>query len=218
MENCSLEIKEGGLTAIVGPSGAGKTSLLYCLGGLDKPNEGTVVINGTDVYGLNDEKRTRFLRENVSFVFQDYNLIDYLSVEDNIRLPHELAKKHIDPASVDDILHRFGLHERKNAKVKTLSGGEQQRAALCRAILMRPSIIFADEPTGALDTANTNTVLHVLKDMATKHCSVVMVTHDMESAALADRIVFMRDGSIENITGPANADEIMRAMIRLEDK
>ncbi|STD07440.1 Macrolide export ATP-binding/permease protein MacB [Dermatophilus congolensis] len=177
-----------------------------------------MVINGTDIYGLNDEKRTRFLRENVSFVFQDYNLIDYLSVEDNICLPRELAKKHIDPASVDDILHRFGLHERKNAKVKTLSGGEQQRAALCHAILMRPSIIFADEPTGALDTANTNTVLHVLQDMATKHCSVVMVTHDMESAALADKVVFMRDGSIENITGPTNAGEIMRAMVRLEDK
>ncbi|MDN5724263.1 MAG: ABC transporter ATP-binding protein [Corynebacterium sp.] len=203
---------------MVGPSGAGKTSLLYCLSGLDKPDQGQVAINGTDLYSLGDEKRTRFLRDTASFVFQQYNLIGYLTVEENVRLPHALAKRRVDPDAVTDILARFGLTEKRSARVGTLSGGEQQRAALCRAILMRPSVIFADEPTGALDTANTGTVLRVLRDLATHDCSVVMVTHDVESAALADRIVFMRDGMIAHVTGRLGVDEILHAMARLGGK
>ncbi|MGO3479350.1 MAG: ABC transporter ATP-binding protein, partial [Brachybacterium tyrofermentans] len=153
LRGVSLDLSGGGLTAVVGPSGAGKTSLLYCLSGLDKPDQGQVWVNGTDLYSLGDEKRTRFLRGTASFVFQQYNLIGYLTVEENVRLPHALAKRRIDADAVTDILARFGLTEKRSARVSTLSGGEQQRAALCRAILMRPSVIFADEPTGALDTA-----------------------------------------------------------------
>ncbi|MDN5599294.1 MAG: ABC transporter ATP-binding protein [Janibacter sp.] len=200
---------------MVGPSGAGKTSLLYCLSGLDKPDQGQVWVNGTDLYSLGDEKRTRFLRGTASFVFQQYNLIGYLTVEENVRLPHALAKRRIDADAVTDILARFGLTEKRSARVSTLSGGEQQRAALCRAILMRPSVIFADEPTGALDTANTGIVLRVLRELATQDCSVVMVTHDVESAALADRIVFMRDGMIAHVTGRLGVDEILHTMARL---
>lgn len=211
----SLDLSGGGLTAVVGPSGAGKTSLLYCLSGLDRPDQGQVWINGTDLYSLGDEKRTRFLRERVSFVFQQYNLIGYLTVEENVRLPHALAKRRVDPDAVTDILGRFGLTEKRTARVSTLSGGEQQRAALCRAILMRPSVIFADEPTGALDTANTDIVLRVLRDLATEDCAVMMVTHDVESAALADRIVFMRDGMIAHVTGRLGVDEILHTMARL---
>ncbi|MGO1391700.1 ATP-binding cassette domain-containing protein, partial [Brachybacterium alimentarium] len=126
-----------------------------------------------------------------------------------------LAKRRIDADAVTDILARFGLTEKRSARVSTLSGGEQQRAALCRAILMRPSVIFADEPTGALDTANTGIVLRVLRELATQDCSVVMVTHDVESAALADRIVFMRDGMIAHVTGRLGVDEILHTMARL---
>ncbi len=212
---CSLELGGSGLTAVVGPSGAGKTSLLYCLSGLDRPDQGYVGINGTDIYSLSDEKRTRFLRDNVSFVFQQYNLIGYLTVEENVRLPHALARKRVDSSAVEDVLSRFGLWEKRAARVSTLSGGEQQRAALCRAILMRPSVIFADEPTGALDTANTDIVLRVLRDLADQGCSVVMVTHDVESAALADRIVFMRDGVIAQTTGRLSVDQILHTMARL---
>ncbi len=215
LRGVSLDLSGGGLTAVVGPSGAGKTSLLYCLSGLDKPDQGQVRINGTDLYALGDEKRTRFLRETASFVFQQYNLIGYLTVEENIRLPHALAKRRINADAVTDILARFGLAEKRSARVSTLSGGEQQRAALCRAILMRPSVIFADEPTGALDTANTGIVLRVLRELATEDCSVVMVTHDVESAALADRVVFMRDGMIAHVTGRLGVDEILHTMPRL---
>lgn len=218
LRGCSLELRGGGLTAVVGPSGAGKTSLLYCLSGLDRPNQGQVSINGTDLYALSDEKRTRFLRQTVSFVFQQYNLIGYLTLEENVRLPHLLARQPVETAAVEDILSQFGLFEKRAAKVSTLSGGEQQRAALCRAILMRPSVIFADEPTGALDTANTGIVLKVLRDLATQDCSVVMVTHDVESAAFADRIVFMRDGLIVHVTGRLGADEILHTMARLGGK
>ncbi|WP_075891745.1 ABC transporter ATP-binding protein [Actinomyces provencensis] len=215
LRGCSLELGGGGLTAVVGPSGAGKTSLLYCLSGLDRPDQGQVWINGTDLYALSDEKRTGFLRQTVSFVFQQYNLIGYLTLEENVRLPHALARQKVDSAAVEDVLSRFGLLERRAARVSTLSGGEQQRAALCRAILMRPSVIFADEPTGALDTANTGIVLRVLRDLATEHCSVVMVTHDVESAALADRIVFMRDGIIAHMTGRMDVGQILHTMARL---
>lgn len=215
LRGCSLELRGGGLTAVVGPSGAGKTSLLYCLSGLDRPDQGQVSINGTNLYALSDEKRTRFLRQTASFVFQQYNLIGYLTLEENVRLPHALARQRIETAAVEDVLSRFGLLERRAARVSTLSGGEQQRAALCRAILMRPSVIFADEPTGALDTVNTGIVLRVLRDLATQDCSVVMVTHDVESAALADRIVFMRDGAIAHVTGRLGVDQILHTMARL---
>ena len=218
LRGCSLDLSGGGLTAVVGPSGAGKTSLLYCLSGLDRPDQGTVSINGTDLYSLRYEKRTRFLRGTASFVFQQYNLIGYLTVEENVRLPHALAKQRLESTAVEEILSQFGLLEKRAARVSTLSGGEQQRAALCRAILMRPSVIFADEPTGALDTANTGIVLRVLRDLATQNCSVIMATHDVESAALADRIVFMRDGMIAHVTGRLGVDAILHTMARLGGK
>lgn len=214
LRGCSLEIR-GGLTAVVGPSGAGKTSLLYCLSGLDRPDQGQVSFDGTDLYALSDEKRTQFLRRTASFVFQEYNLIGYLTVEENVRLPQTLAKQHIDSTAVENVLSRFGLLAKRSAKVSTLSGGEQQRAALCRAILTRPSVIFADEPTGALDTILTGIVLQTLRTIAIQDCSVVMVTHDVECASLADHIVFMRDGVISQITERLGVDQILHTMTRL---
>ena len=215
LRNCSLTIARGGMTAIVGPSGAGKTSLLYCLSGLDRPDAGRVFIDDTDLYALSEESRARFIRRSIGFVFQEYNLIPYLSVDDNVRLPLALDKRHADEGLLDETLERFGLKDLRGRRVSVLSGGEQQRTALCRAIVTRPRIVFADEPTGALDTVNTSVVLGELRRMADTDCTVVMVTHDVESASLADRVVFMRDGMIEQVAGRLSPDEIAHRMTRL---
>jgi len=215
LRDCNLELSQGGMTAIVGPSGAGKTSLLYCLSGLDQPDAGNVWINGVDIYGLNDERRSRFIRTTASFVFQQYNLIPYLTVEENIRLPLSFDKRKLDEGALQTTLDRFGLSDKRHGRVSHLSGGEQQRAALCRAILVQPQVVFADEPTGALDTANTSIVLSVLRELADGGCTVVLVTHDVESAALADRLIFMRDGNITNVTGKLGAKDILSQTTRL---
>lgn len=215
LRECELGIAERGLTAIVGPSGAGKTSLLYCLSGLDRPDTGRVWVDEVDLYSLNEESRARFIRRNIGYVFQQYNLIPYLSIDDNIRLPLALDKTPIDEKLLNSTLERFGLAARRGSRVSVLSGGEQQRAALCRAIVAQPRIIFADEPTGALDTANTSIVLNELRQLADTGRTVVMVTHDVESASLADQVVFMRDGFISQVTGRLSPDQISHQMARL---
>jgi len=215
LKGCGLWIARGGLTAIVGPSGAGKTSLLYCLSGLDRPDTGRVWVDDVDLYSLGEESRSRFIRRTIGFVFQQYNLIPYLSVDDNIRLPLSLDKKRVDERLLDSTLERFGLSGRRGSRVSVLSGGEQQRAALCRAIVTQPGIIFADEPTGALDTANTSIVLNELRRLADTGRTVVMVTHDVESASCADQVVFMRDGCVVNVAGRLSADQISHQMARL---
>lgn len=159
LNDVSLDIPGAGLTAIVGPSGAGKTSLLYVLSGLDRPDSGRVVIGGTDIYALDEERRSRFIRGHIGFVFQQYNLVPYLTVEENVMLPLSLAHRKADYIRVTQLLSRFGLRRRARTVVSALSGGEQQRVALCRALLLRPAVVFADEPTGALDTANSELVL-----------------------------------------------------------
>ena len=143
LNNVSLDIDGAGLTAIVGPSGAGKTSLLYVLSGLDRPDSGRVTIGGTDVYALNEERRSRFIRGHIGFVFQQYNLVPYLTVEENVMLPLSLAHRKADYVQVTQLLSRFGLRQRAKTTVSALSGGEQQRVALCRALLMRPAVVFA---------------------------------------------------------------------------
>jgi len=214
LRDCNVEISAG-LTAVVGPSGAGKTSLLYCLSGLDRPDAGTSWVNDVDIYGLNEEMRSCFLRDNASFVFQEYNLIPYLSVGENIELSFALSKRKLDRDLFAKTLDRLGLSHKRDSRVSGLSGGEQQRAALCRAIIAQSSIVFADEPTGALDTVNTSVVLRVLCELADAGRTVVMVTHDVESASRADRIVFMRDGEIVHVTGPMTSNQIAAQMTRL---
>lgn len=214
LNNVSLDIDGAGLTAIVGPSGAGKTSLLYVLSGLDRPDSGRVTIGGTDVYALNEERRSRFIRGHIGFVFQQYNLVPYLTVEENVMLPLSLAHRKADYIRVTQLLSRFGLRRRARTVVSALSGGEQQRVALCRALLLRPAVVFADEPTGALDTANSELVLQVLRELADSGSNVVMVTHDTDAAALADRVVFLRDGGITHIAGRLTAGQIVEGMRR----
>jgi putative ABC transport system ATP-binding protein len=212
LRQCSLEIPRGGLTAIVGPSGAGKTSLLYCLSGLDRPESGQVAIDGTDIYALSRERRARFLRTRVGFVFQQYNLIPYLTVVENVLLPESLAGRRVPHDAVAGMLARFGLADKRSTPASALSGGEQQRVALCRAMLLGPAVVFADEPTGALDTANSHVVLRVLRDLADSGTSVVMVTHDVDAAALADGVVFMRDGAITGVSGRMDGQAILAGM------
>lgn len=212
LEDCSVSLSPGQLTAIVGPSGAGKSSLMYCLSGLDKPNAGNVWVSGVDVYALSRQQRAVALRERVGFVFQQYNLVSYLTVEENVALPVSLAGSKTDRPHMESLLATFGLRQQRRALAATLSGGEQQRVALCRAMLLRPEVIFADEPTGALDTGNTLLVLDVLRELATAGTNVVVVTHDVDAAARADRVVFMRDGRVTGVSGRLAATDVLAGM------
>ncbi|MEA5155876.1 ABC transporter ATP-binding protein [Raineyella sp.] len=215
LRDCSLHLPRAALTAIVGPSGAGKTSLMYCLSGLDRPDEGRVLLDGTDIYELGRERRAKYLRTTVGFVFQQYNLISYLTVEENVLLPEQLAGRRVPRDQVTAILTRFGLQDKAGTAASALSGGEQQRVALCRAMLLRPSIVFADEPTGALDSVNSQLVLRILRDLTVQGTTVVMVTHDIDAAALADQVVFMRDGSITGVSGRLDSDAVLARMRQL---
>lgn len=214
LRNCSLAIPPRGLTSVVGPSGAGKTSLLFCLSGLDKPDAGRVSIGGTDIYGLGREARARFLRERVGFVFQQYNLIPYLTVEENVTLPTTMAHKKVDYGFMAHTLDTLGLADKQKTRSSLLSAGEQQRVALCRTIVAHPQVIFADEPTGALDSQNSSLVLHTLRSMASEGATIVMVTHDVDIASLADRVVFIHDGAVTKVTdhpiGPAEISAGMK--------
>lgn len=209
LRECSLACPPGTLTAIVGASGAGKTSLMHCLSGLDSPTVGRVLIDGADPHAMSRQKRAEFLRQRVGFVFQQYNLIDYLSVEENVTLPLSLAGARVDPHALAHILQRFGLGEKTRTTARALSGGEQQRVALCRVLLQRPQFVFADEPTGALDTSNSRLVIDVLHEVAASGATVVMVTHDVDAAVRADRVVFMRDGVITGVGAGLNAAQVL---------
>ena len=211
LDNCSISIGSG-MTAVVGPSGAGKTSLLYALSGLDVPDTGQVLAFGQDVYALPDGQRTRFLRERVGFVFQDYNLVPYLTVKENALLPLSLAGHRGDPAQLAALLNRFGLSGHHAARAQELSGGERQRCALIRALMLSPKVLFADEPTGALDTGSSHVVLATLKEMASAGCAVVVVTHDPNVASATDAIIFMRDGRITHVAGSMAPKEILDGM------
>ena len=212
LRECSVTFSPGSLTAIAGASGAGKTSLMYCLSGLDAPTAGQVLVEGQDIYAMSRQARATFLRSRVGFVFQQYNLVSYLSVDENVTLPLSLAGKRADRQALAQILERFGLTEKTGAAMGALSGGEQQRVALCRVLLAQPAIVFADEPTGALDSTNSRLVLEVLRELADAGITVVMVTHDVDAAVRADRVVFMRDGSITGVGSGLDAGQVLAGM------
>ena len=212
LRECSVTFTPGTLTAIVGTSGAGKTSLMYCLSGLDAPTTGQVLLEGQDIYAMARQARATFLRSRVGFVFQQYNLVDYLNVEENVALPLSLAGRRVDRQVLARLLERFGLAAKAGTAAGALSGGEQQRVALCRALLLRPAVVFADEPTGALDSTNSRLVLEVLRKLADAGTTVVMVTHDVDAASRADRVVFMRDGSITGVGSGLDAEQVLAGM------
>ncbi|WP_346916350.1 ABC transporter ATP-binding protein [Clostridium sp.] len=192
-----LEIKEGEFVAIVGPSGSGKSTLLHLLAGLDKPSAGKVFINDQDIYDLSENELSRYRRQNIGFIFQAFNLIPILSAEENIKLPVLMDGKKVDEGYIDELMDVLDIKERKRHLPGELSGGQQQRVSIARALANKPSIIFADEPTGNLDSKNSKEVLQLLKSTIEKYNqTLIMITHDGSIAQMADRIITISDGMI----------------------
>ncbi|GAA0123086.1 MAG: ABC transporter ATP-binding protein [Clostridium argentinense] len=199
LKNVSFSINRGEFTAIVGASGSGKSTLLHMLGGLDRPTSGKVYLDGEDIYKLNEEKLAIFRRRNIGFVFQFFNLIPVLDVEENISLPALLDKEKIDETYLDGLLWMLGLNERKNHLPSELSGGQQQRVSIGRALVNKPSIILADEPTGNLDSKNSKEVIELLKLSSKKYNqTLIVITHDMGIAEQADRVITIADGELKS--------------------
>jgi putative ABC transport system ATP-binding protein len=196
----SLEIPAGQFTAIMGPSGSGKSTLMHLLAGLDRPTEGTVEIAGEDITQMGDKKLTLLRRKHIGFVFQAFNLVPTLSAEENVTLPLSIAGRKIDRAWVDAVIARVGLDERRTHRPSQMSGGQQQRVAVARALVAEPTVLFADEPTGNLDSKSSAEVIELLREAASVYGqTIVMVTHDPGAAEAADRIVHLADGRVEEI-------------------
>jgi putative ABC transport system ATP-binding protein len=197
LRGVDLDVRRGEFLAIVGPSGSGKSTLFHILGGLAPPTKGEVFIEGLDLRKLTESERTQMRQKKVGFVFQKYNLLPTLTAKDNIAIAQALSGTYSPPANFDEILQLLGIKQRLNHRPRALSGGEQQRVAIARALVNQPAILLADEPTGNLDTANSNAVLDILRDLNKRqHQTILMITHNPEAAAFADRTVAMRDGKI----------------------
>jgi putative ABC transport system ATP-binding protein len=197
LDDVSLSVAQGEFVSIVGTSGSGKSTLLHMLGGLDRPDEGTVQVDGVDIFSLKDEELTIFRRRKIGFVFQNYNLVPSLNVYENIVLPVRLDGREPDQEYLDSIIDILGLSEKLQNLPNNLSGGQQQRVAIARALASKPAIILADEPTGNLDSKTSQDVLGLLKITSARFSqTIVMITHNEEIAQLADRIIRIEDGKI----------------------
>lgn len=197
LKNINLSVDKGEFVAIVGASGSGKSTLLHLLGGLDSPTSGKVVIDNESIYDYKEEKLAIFRRRKIGFIFQFFNLIPVLDVEENIALPALLDNNKVDKKYLNEIITILGLSDRKNHLPSELSGGQQQRVSIGRALLNKPSIIFADEPTGNLDSKNSKEVIELLKFTAKKYNqTLILITHDVNIASMADRAITIQDGEI----------------------
>lgn len=197
LKGIDLSVNKGEFVAVVGASGSGKSTLLHILGGLDRPTEGKVIIDGEDIYQYKEEKLAIFRRRKIGFIFQFFNLLPVLDVQENIALPALLDNDKVDREYLEEIIKILGLEDRKNHLPSELSGGQQQRVAIGRALLNKPSIILADEPTGNLDSSNSKEVIELLKFSAKKYNqTLILITHDVNIASSADRIITIKDGSI----------------------
>lgn len=206
LEGVSLSVEQGQFAAVVGTSGSGKSTLLHMLGGLDRPDEGKVYVDGKDIFSLKEEALTIFRRRKIGFVFQSYNLVPVLSVYENVALPVELDGKKADRAFIEEILDTLGILQKARNLPGQLSGGQQQRAAIARALASRPSILLCDEPTGNLDSRTSQDVLGLLKLSGQKFGqTIVMITHNEEIAQMADRIIRIEDGRILSSRGRREA-------------
>jgi putative ABC transport system ATP-binding protein len=206
-------VARGELTAVMGPSGSGKSTLMHLLAGLDRPTSGTVEIDGIDITDLDDGELTKLRRSHVGFVFQFFNLLPMLNAEENVTLPLAIAGEKPDQAWVDELMSRVGLADRRSHRPSELSGGQQQRVAVARALVARPAVVFADEPTGNLDSKTGAEILDLLLEAVQDYGqTLVMVTHDVRAATIADRIVYLADGRIAKEAGRSTAAEIVAAV------
>jgi putative ABC transport system ATP-binding protein len=216
LRGVSLEVPEGQFAAVMGPSGSGKSTLMHILAGLDIPTSGRVWVGGEEITSMGDDELTLLRRRRIGFIFQFFNLLPMLSAEDNIVLPLSIAGERPEPAWVDEVIGKVGLGDRRSHRPSELSGGQQQRVAVARALVSRPTILFADEPTGNLDSTMSEEILAVMRDTVDSYGrTTVMVTHDASAAAIADRILFPADGRIvEDRTG-LGEHEVLETMERL---
>jgi putative ABC transport system ATP-binding protein len=216
LRGISLGVEAGQLVAVMGPSGSGKSTLMHILAGLDKPTSGSVTIAGEEITTMPDARLTRLRRKHIGFVFQFFNLLPMLTAEENVVLPLSIAGTKPDPKWLEELLESTGLADRRTHRPSELSGGQQQRVALARALISRPTILFADEPTGNLDSKTGGEILDLLRHSVTKYGqTTVMVTHEARAAAIADRILFLADGLIVQELKDANAAQVLEVMSSL---
>jgi putative ABC transport system ATP-binding protein len=213
LRGVSLQVPVGQFTAVMGPSGSGKSTLMHMLAGLDRPTTGRVYVGDQDITGMPDKELTKLRRRHIGFVFQSFNLLPMLTAEENILLPLSIAGRKPDPAAVAALIARVGLGERLGHKPSQLSGGQQQRVAIARALASQPTVLFADEPTGNLDSTTGVEVLALLREaVELDRQTTVMVTHDPRAAASADRVLFLADGRIVDDLADPTEEQILAAM------
>ncbi len=217
LRGVGVEIASGRLTAVMGPSGSGKSTLMHILAGLDKPTSGSVIIDGTEITTLGDDALTKLRRKHIGFIFQFFNLLPMLTARDNVLLPLTIAGEKPDEGFFDDLVARVGLADRLTHRPAELSGGQQQRVAIARALVSRPTVIFADEPTGNLDSKTSGEILELMRGSVDEYGqTTVMVTHDARAAAMADRVLFLADGQIVKETGRTSQHEILQIIDTLD--
>jgi len=213
LDGIDVGFERGRFTSIMGPSGSGKSTLMHILAGLDRPSSGTVSIDGIDITSLNDSELTRLRRDKLGFVFQFFNLLPVLSAEENILLPLSIARRKPDRDWVRTVIDRVGLADRLRHRPSELSGGQQQRVAVARALVTRPAVLFADEPTGNLDSKSSGQILDLLRGAVDEFGqTVIMVTHEPDAAARGDRLIALRDGRLVHDAPPVSADDVIELL------
>jgi putative ABC transport system ATP-binding protein len=213
LDHVSVDFRRGRLTAIMGPSGSGKSTLMHCMAALDRPTSGRIVVDGVEINGLKDRALTALRRDRLGFVFQSFNLVPTLTARENITLPVDIAGATLDQAWFDTVIDTVGLRDRLGHRPSQLSGGQQQRVACARALVSRPAIVFADEPTGNLDSRSSGEILGFLRRSVDEFGqSVVMVTHDATAASFADRVLFLADGRIVDELDAPTAERVLERM------
>jgi putative ABC transport system ATP-binding protein len=219
LRGVDVEIPPGQFTAVMGPSGSGKSTLMHILAGLDRPTAGSVSIDGQEITAMGDQDLTLLRRRHIGFIFQFFNLLPMLTAEENIVLPLRIAGRDAEPGWVDEVISKVGLSDRRTHRPAQLSGGQQQRVAIARGLVTRPTVMFADEPTGNLDSTTSEEILVLLREAVESYGqTTVMVTHDARASAMADRILFLADGLIVRDQGRASEQDVLSAMAEVSDQ